>query len=574
MAFCSFSKDSDGNSFVTVENKFITKYLPEADGLAVKVYLYGLYLCKNADSDFSIDSMAEVLRVSVEDIISAFTIWEDYDLVQIVSKQPFVVQYLPVKSAVGKPKRVRYERYADFNTELQRKMQAVGKFISAGDYLKYMQFLEESSMQPQALLLIADYCIAKQGESISPSYVFNKAKVMLKNGLTTYEQVERELSKINANKDNVLAVFTALGGLNRAPAEDDYALYRAWTENMGFSKESVLVVAKKLKRGSMSALNLALKELLDKNKTDAKELESYLTEREALTTLTFRIARKLGLKISNPATYVDEYVEKWTTYGFEESSLLDIALYCLKTERNDFDSMHAIIEKLLADGILSKENVKVFLKDKNGELKLLERIREICGSVRKNATTLSLIGTWRSWNFSDEMILESAKRSATSASPIPYMNKILSDWKQAGVYTVSAIPDNAVKPVANATRYVNATIEATNAKTDRERYFALLREKAQIKADKFAEKANANPQYKEVSKQLSVMEISLAKAEVFHPEQLPALQEEKQALLQKRKAVLQSMGIAEENLIPQYSCKKCADTGFMKNGLACDCYNQ
>ena len=574
MAFCSFSKDCDGNSFVTVENKFITKYLPETDGLAVKVYLYGLYLCKNADADFSIESMAEVLRVSAEDIVSAFTIWEDYDLVQIVSKQPFVVQYLPVKSAVGKPKRVRYEQYADFNAELQRKMQKVGKFVSAGDYLKYMRFLEETSMQPHALLLVADYCIAKQGEAVSPSYVFNKARVMLKNGLSTYEQVERELSKINANKDNVLAVFNALGGLNRAPDEDDYALYRAWTENMGFDKDGILVVAKKTKRGSMSALNLVLKELLDKNKTDSKELESYLNERESLTTLTFRIARKLGIKISNPATYVDEYVEKWSTYGFEESSLLDIALYCLKTERNDFDSMHAIIEKLLADGILSKENVKAFLKDKNGELKLLERIREVCGSVRKNATTLSLIGTWRSWNFSDDMILESAKRSATSASPIPYMNKILSDWKQSGIYTIDSIPENSIKSVPNATRYVNASIESVNAQADRERYFALLREKAQIKADKYIDKANANPKYKEITKQLSVMEISLAKAEVFQPEQLPALQTKKQALLQQRKEVLLGMGITEEDLLPKYACAKCADTGFMRNGLACDCYKK
>ena len=572
MAFCSFSKDCDGNSFVTVENKFITKYLPEVDGLAVKVYLYGLYLCKNADADFSANSMAEVLHVTPEDILSAFTIWEDYDLVQIISRQPLIVQYLPVKSAVGKPKRVHYEQYADFNAELQRKMQKVGKFVSAGDYLKYMRFLDETSMQPHALLLVADYCIAKQGESVSPSYIFNKARVMLKNGLTTYEQVERELSKINANKDNVLAVFSALGGYNRTPDEDDYALYRDWTENMGFTKESVLVVAKKTKRGSMSALNLALKELLEKGKTDAKELETYLSERETLNTLTFRIARKLGVKVSNPATYVDEYVEKWTTYGFEDSSLLDIALYCLKTERNDFDSMHSIVEKLFAEGILSKEGVKAILKEKNGELKLLERIREICGNVRKNATNLSLIGTWRSWNFTDEMIIESAKRSATSSSPIPYMNKILSDWKQAGVFTLSDIPENVAKPVANATRYVNATIEATNAKTDRERYFALLREKAQMKADKFISKANANPQYKDVAKKLSLMEISLAKAEVFSPDTLPALQAEKQALLQQRKEVLQSMGITEDDLTPKYSCKKCADTGFMKNGHACDCY--
>ncbi len=572
MAFCSFSKDCDGNSFVTVENKFITKYLPEADGLAVKVYLYGLYLCKNAETDFSIHSMAEILRVSAEDIVSAFTIWEDYDLVQIVSKDPFVVQYLPVKSAIGKPKRVHYEKYADFNAELQRKMQKVGKFISAGDYMKYMRFLEETSMQPHALLLIADYCIGKKGEEISPSYIFNKAKVMLKNGLTTYEQVERELSKINANKDNVLAVFTALGSINRTPDEEDYSLYRKWTETLGFHKDAVLIVAKRIKRGSMSALNLALEELYDKHKTDAKELEIYLTEREIMTNLAFRIARKLGIKISNPAPYVDEYVEKWVTYGLEDSSLLDIALYCLKTERNDFDSMHAIVEKLLADGVISKEQVKAFLKGKNEEVKLLEKIRELCGNVRKNATNLSLIGTWRSWNFSDEMILEAAKRSVTSASPIPYMNKILSDWKQAGIYGVSAIPDGDTKPVSNATRYVNAAIEATNAKTDRERYFALLREKAQIKADKFITKANNNPEYKALSSKLSMMEIALAKAEILQPQNLPALQAEKSELLQKRKTVLRDMGLTEEDLLPKYICAKCEDTGFMKNGLACDCY--
>ena len=573
MAFCSFSKDCDGNSFVTIENKFITKYLPEVDGLAVKVYLYGLYLCKNADGDFSVDAMAEVLRVTVADIVAAYTLWEDYDLVQIMSKDPFVVQYLPVRSAVGKPKRVHYEQYADFNAELQRKMQKVGKFVSAGDYRKYMQFLEETSMQPQALLMVAEYCISKQGESVSPSYVFNKAKVMLKNGLYTYEQVEKELSKINANKDSVCAVFNALG-ITRVPEEDDYALYKKWTETLGFPKESVLVVAKKTKRGSLTALQLTLEELREKGKTDATDLERYLNERETLTNLTFRIARKLGVKLGNPAPYVDEYVEKWTTYGFEDSSLLDIALFCLKTDRGDFESMRSIVEKLLADGIISKEHVKAFLKTKNDDLKLLEKIRGICENVRKNATALSLIETWRSWKFSEDMVLEAAKRSATSSSPIPYMNKILSDWKQAGVFSPGSIPENAPQYSSKAATFVNASVEAQNAKTDRERYYALLREKAQIRADKFIDKANANPQYKQLSGKLSLMEISLAKAEVFAPQDLPALQEQKKTLLAERKAVLQSMGIAEEDLLPKYACPKCMDTGFTKNGTACDCYKK
>ena len=580
MSFCSFSKDCDANSYVTVENKFITKYLPEADGFAVKVYLYGLYLCKTGDSDFGIASMAEVLKCTQAQIEQAFEVWEDYDLVEILSRSPFAVQYLPVKTAVGRPKKVRYEQYGDFNKELQRLMQKVGKFISAGDYLKYMRFLEENAIQPQALLLVADYCVNKQGESVSHSYIFNKAKKLLREGISTYEQVERELSNYNAHEGDLIAVFAALSGgasyaYAKSPAESDYSMYRKWTETLGFTKDGIVAAAKRLKRGTMLSLEMTLEDLYEKGKTDPKEIETFLAEREMLVNLTFRVGRKLGVKVSNPTAYIEEYVEKWYTYGYEEQSLLDIALFCLKIDRGSFESMHAVVEKMFALGVVTKEGVKEFLKEKNDELKLFGKIAEICGSLRKNATNLSLIRTWRDWSFSDQMILESAKRSATSANPIPYMNKILSDWKRLGVFSVKDIPENtapaAVQNGYSKTAYA-ATIDAVNAKSDRERYYAQLREKAQQKADKFIEKANANPRFKEISTALSKMELSLAKAEVFKPETLPALQAEQKQLLAERKAILQELNIKESDLQPQYACKKCSDTGFLKDGTACDCY--
>ena len=574
MAFCSFSKDCDGNSFVTVENKFITKYLPEADGFAVKVYLYGLYLCKTADSDFGLKSMAEVLKTTETQIMQAFEFWQDYDLVEILSKEPFAVQYLPVKSAVGRPKKVRYEQYTDFNKELQRKMQKVGKFVSAGDYLKYMRFLEENAIQPQALLLIAEYCINKQGEDISPSYIFNKAKKLLRGGASTYEQVERELSNYNAHEGDLVAIFSALGSFQKTPDENDYALYRKWTETLGFTREGIIASAKKLKRGNMHTLETLLEDLYEKGKIEPKEIESYLDEREILTNLTFRIARKLGAKVNNPATYIDEYTEKWCNYGFEDTSLLELALFCLKTERGSFECMDSMIEKLFADGLVSKESVKVFLKEKNDELKLFSKIQEICGMLRKSSTNISLIQTWRSWNFNDEMILESAKRSATSANPIPYMNKILSDWKRQEIFSIKDIPDGQASGEKVATRpaYTNTAIEAVNAKSDRERYYSLLREKAQVVADKFVAKANKDGDFKAVNTALSKMEISLAKAEVFEPTKLPLLQKEKAELLQKRKSILEKLGIAESDLTPKFTCVKCSDTGFLPSGKACDCY--
>lgn len=575
MAFCSFSKDQDGNSTVTVESKFITKYLPEADGFAVKVYLYGLFVCGCVDSDFSLASMAEVLKTTEEKIAEAFAFWQDYDLVEILSKEPFAVQYLPVRSAVGRPKKVRYEQYADFNKELQRKMQKVGKFVSSGDYLKYMRFLEENSMQPQALLLIAEYCINKQGEAVTPSYVFNKAKKLLRGGCVTYEQVERELSNYNAHEGDLLAVFSALG-IFKTPDENDYSAYRKWTETLGFSRESVVATAKKLKRGTMNGLEITLEELYEKGKLDAQEITRYLDEREAMASLAFRVGRKLGAKVVNPATYIEEYIEKWCTYGFEDSSLLDIALFCLKTERGSFEAMDSIVESLFKSGVVTQESVKEFLKEKNDELKLFAKIQEACGAIRKSATNLSLVRTWRDWNFSDEMILEAAKRSCSSGNPIPYMNKILSDWKRQDIFTLAAIPvtesGSSGKPARG--EYINAAVQAVNAKSDRERYYALLREKAQKRADKFVAKANGNTRFKDISTRLSKLEIELAKADIFAPEKLPDLTREKKSLLGERRDILLEMGIDESDLVPKFTCAKCQDTGFLKGGAACDCYKK
>ncbi len=574
MAFCTFSKDVD-NAYTVIENKFITKYLPEADGFAVQVYLYGLLLCQNTETEFSVRAMAEILKTTEEKIIEAYAFWEDYDLVEIVSKAPFAVQYLPVRSAAGKPKKARYERYGDFNKELQRKMQKVGKVINYGDYIKYMRFLEENEMQPQAFLLVAEYCIHKQGEAVSPSYIFNKAKKLIRNGCFTYEQVENELSSYNAHESDLLAVYAALSLSARTPDETDYALYAKWTEKFGFSRDGVLAAAKKQKRGSMTSLDFTLDELHAKGKTDAKEIESYLQDRELLANLTFRLGRKLGVKIQNPAAYIDEYTEKWYSYGFEECSLLDIALYCLKTERGNFECMHETVSALFKNGVVSADGVKAFLKEKNDELKLFTKIQNICGGLRRSEANLELVRTWKSWGFDERMILEAAQRSASGSNPIPYMNKILSNWKQTEVYTPEAIP---VPPTTNAqsnatTRgFVNPTVEAANAKAERERFYALLREKAQSRAEKFLAKANGNERFKTIAAELSKMEIALAKAEVFEPAKLPALKAQKKSLLSERKQILSGLGIDEMQLLPQFSCKRCSDTGFLPDGTACNCY--
>ncbi|MBQ9117677.1 MAG: hypothetical protein IJY11_00545 [Clostridia bacterium] len=569
MAFCAFAKEGGDNAYTSLDNKFIVKYMPDATDLQVKVYLYGLFLC-GSGSDFTLSSMAEVLKTDEESVKEAFAYWQDYDLVQILSKddEPFYVEYLPVRASSGKPKKIKYEKYADFNTELQRKLQKVGKPLPYNEAVKYMRFLEENDIQPMAFLLIAEYCINKQGEGVSAYYIFNKAKKYIQNGWTTYDLVERALAGYNAHEKEVSLLFSALS-LSRKADDADYAVYQKWLDQ-GFDKGGILAAAKHLKKGTLQSLALVIEELAEKAKFTATDVKNYLSEREELANLTFRVAKKLGVKVSNPAPFIDEYIRKWKEYSFEDESILDAALFCLRTGKTDFASLDDFLEKLFTDGILSLEAVSSLLKEKNADLKLFSKIQDLCGIPRKSEAGLSLLHVWRGWNFSDEMILEGAKRAAGTASPIPYINKILAGWKENGVFSVAAIPETV--PAAQKPTFVNPAVEAVNAKADRENFYAARRAKAERIAERYLQKAMGNEEFASVSAEITRMQLQLAKAEMYGDANLPTLQAQETALKKRKQEILKEMGLTEAHIIPQYACKKCNDTGFLQSGKACDCY--
>ena len=105
-----------------------------------------------------------------------------------------------------------------------------------------------------------------------------------------------------------------------------------------------------------------------------------------------------------------------------------------------------------------------------------------------------------------------------------------------------------------------------------ERYYAVLKAAAEGKAEKALRQAMKNPEYKAVAAELAVAEREAAKAEAFHAPNLPELMKKAEELRRRKSAVISGMGMTEEDFVPQYSCKKCSDTGFLPNGRACGCY--
>ena len=570
MSFAAFSKDFTSNMFTSVENQFITKYLPQADGDAVRVYLYGLYLCQ-ISADFDAPTCAKLLHLSEQKLVDIFKFWEECDLVRILSRDPLFVEYLPVHAAAGRPKSVRPEKYAAFNRSLYQLLQRAQKDFKPYEMQHILEFLENNPMEQEAFLLVVEYCVKKDGEKLSASHVLNKAAKLVREHKYTYEQVEADLADFNTREKELSRLF-ALLNIYKKPQDADYAFLEKWT-NLGMEQGAVPACAEALGKGSLSTLDALIEEVSGKGYLSEHDVREYLARRKTLTDVVYKVARKLGVKIANPRAYCEEYAEKWLERGYDEESLTLLAAYAMKLSYG-FPELDNLLDTLYAAGIVDEAGVKAYCAARDKQLRLLQRIQTVCGVVRKTQTALDMIETWRSWQFSDEMILEAAKRSASAASPLPYMNKLLSEWKREGVFTVAAIPEKASAQTApkQFTEYKSEAAISADARTERERYYAPLRRRAIAKAEQAIAAAEKDEQFAKAERAIKKGEIELAKAELFAPETLPDLRAKLQEARRARSQAMTRLGFTEKDFTPQYACPKCSDTGFLPDGKMCDCY--
>lgn len=117
-------------------------------------------------------------------------------------------------------------------------------------------------------------------------------------------------------------------------------------------------------------------------------------------------------------------------------------------------------------------------------------------------------------------------------------------------------------------------LKGIDDRAERERYYAARKAAAEKISDDNARRAMRDPEYKQVVAALSNATIEAAKKEVLNLSGLSETMETLRALKARKAAILSRMGMTESDFEPQYHCRKCNDTGFMSNGVACECYYQ
>ena len=105
--------------------------------------------------------------------------------------------YNPIKRAISTTQKYNKDKYADFNMQLEAILK--GRNITLNEYYQYYEFMEVYHVEPEALILIIEYCTRAKGVKIGYNYILTLAKNWAYDAITPYDKVDQKLQALEQN---------------------------------------------------------------------------------------------------------------------------------------------------------------------------------------------------------------------------------------------------------------------------------------------------------------------------------------------------------------------------------------
>ncbi len=436
MSVCKFSSDYLMETFTLVDNLFINEYLPSATENQIKVYLYGLYLCSNpSEKDSTEENLSLTLGLKPDEIYGIFKFWEDNGLLQIISQNPLEVKYLSLKGAKQPPKKYKSEKYYDFNLQAQELFS--DRPLVQNEFILLYETMDQTGIQPDAMLMIIQYCISLKGQSIRLQYVQAVARSWASDGVRTASDVEQKLNEYDALDDSLREVLKALGRKSGSVDLEEKQAFVKWTSNWGFDLNAVLFAAKTCKnKGGFKKLDALLDEYYRLNVLSEKEMKAYSAEREQMKNLAIKVNSAIGVFYESVEQEIETYVAPWLMGGMDEEAVLTVAKYCFMSGIRTLSGMDGYVKKFTKMGLVTTSGINRHIEKQLEDDQFIKSLLELSGSGRSvTQQDRDYYRTWSfDWGFSDEVIKIAAEFQGSSKYATGGINKALASLKEKRIF--------------------------------------------------------------------------------------------------------------------------------------------
>ncbi|MBQ9323217.1 MAG: DnaD domain protein [Clostridia bacterium] len=265
-----FSPEAQKREQTPVDNLFFSEYMPDADGEAVKVYLYGLMQCRFPSMGDV--ALSEALNLPEGAVRAAFVYWQSKGLVRILKDEPLEVEYLTVEQpAVTTAVPVKYRSFIRALNEL-----IAPRRFNMNELGHIYDCIEAFHLEEKTVLELVSHCMEEKGRNVRIQYILTVAKSWADAGIVTYEQAREYIANATVRKHGATAVLRRWNK-RRSPTLDEMALYDSWVREWGFDDEAILAVCPRLTNTSspsFEALGDRLRELYEQNKVKAEDIRA------------------------------------------------------------------------------------------------------------------------------------------------------------------------------------------------------------------------------------------------------------------------------------------------------------
>ena len=442
-------------SSVELENMFILEYMPYAPENYSKVYVYGKMLAASGnDYDNNALRIAKLLGMTEDEVLDAFSYWNEKGVVAFISADPLEIEYLLVRPSRASARKFSKTKYTPFNEQLLRMFPH--RDFTPSDYNEYYSVMEDYHIDANAMLFIFSYCARLKGDNVGWRYIVTVARNLAKDGCRTEKEVEDALSGMSVYDDALKAIFKALK-IKRKPDVEDKQLYKIWTKEYGFELNAMLLLAGSVFSGEMKGLDALTKRYYLLGLTNFEGIEKHMAERGVLIALTKEILIKLDVRFTRLDHYAETYVESWVKKGFDREALILIADYCFRHDRKSCEGMKAIVEKFEGLGIFTADGLREHFAAK---VRYDDNLKELLSLAKSDRRIVSrdreIYRQWLDWSIAQELMAYAAEKAAGTENPIAYMNKLIYSWEESGIktkadaakFTIKAEPQKAIESIS------------------------------------------------------------------------------------------------------------------------------
>lgn len=381
MTNLSLHPDFVKSGYTNVDNVFFSSYLPAADAVDVKVYLYGLYLVTSGNAEgATVENLAVSLKLTEERVKEAFLYWENEGLIAVSSDAPVRLSFMPVKNPLPRAKKFDVAKYSFFVEDAVRLFPE--RVMTPNELYAYEELMHFSGLEPNALLMIMQYCKNVKDRNVSAPYILAVANDWIKSGYLTEDSVNEHIEELEANGDSIRQILNALG-VKSAGDLDARELFVKWS-GWGYNLDAILTAARSLKkRGGMQRLDKLMTELRDAKAFSSQEIAEYKAERQKALDTAEGVVKGIGGFYASLDVVVDTYIKPWLDMGYSHEGLLLIAKLCFLSDIKSLDGVNDQITRLFKQGVVTDEALSDYIRNRLTLDADVKEVFELAGLTRK-----------------------------------------------------------------------------------------------------------------------------------------------------------------------------------------------